>query len=222
MGREDSVNDLDDTVPDSEAVADALEPLSDGDALLVRGPAMSGKFEFTLRALAGLGDRAILVSTDDNAENVRTRYADYGDPGRLSVVDCVTRVHDSRVEDTEHVRYAASPQNLTEVGVKFTDLVETLRVIDPDSAAVGIHSISTLLMYWPVAKVYQFVRILLNQAQGCGWSVVAVLDDAATDEETVNTLSQPFDAVVDTRLGESGREFRLTTRAASESPWIRF
>lgn len=222
MGTDDAANDLDAT-PVPDAVADAVEVLSDGDAVLVRGPAMTGKFEFTLRALAALGDRGIAVSTDDNAESVRNRFAAHGDPDGLAVVDCVTRVHDSRVEDTDFVRYAASPQNLTEVGVKFTDLVETLRVQDPDRAAVGIHSLSTLLMYWPTAKIYQFARILLNQAQGCGWSVLAVLDDAATDEQTVNTLAQPFDAVVETRRTDEGHwEFKLSARDRPPTAWTRF
>lgn len=222
MGLEDSVNDLDDAPSAPDAVADALDGLPDGTAILVRGPAMSGKFEFTLRALTALGDRSIVVSTDDNAETIRDRFAEHGAPEDVSVVDCVTRAHDNRVEDTDQVRYAASPQNLTEVGVKFTDLVETLRVEDPARAAVGIHSLSTLLMYWPPAQIYQFTRVLLNQAQGCGWSVVAVLDDAATDEQTVNTLSQPFDAVVNTRLTDEAREFRLTARHSGPESWRPF
>lgn len=221
MAGEDTVSELDDAVPDG--VAEAVETLSDGDAVLVRGPAMTGKFEFTLRALGALGDRAIAVSTDDDAESVADEFAAYGDAERLAVVDCVTRVHDQRVEETDLVRYASSPQNLTEVGVKFTDLVETLRAQEPDRAAVGIHSLSTLLMYWPASRIYQFVRILLNQAQGCGWSVVAVLDDAATEEQTINTLAQPFDAVVETRRADDGtREFKLTARGQGPTEWIPF
>jgi KaiC/GvpD/RAD55 family RecA-like ATPase len=228
MGLEDSANDLGDATsaaPETPRPGAGIEP---GSAVLVRGPAMSGKFEFVLRALATLGDRSILVSTTNNAESARSRFAAFADPDHLGVVDCVTRAHDQHVEDSEFVRYASSPQNLTQVGVKFTDLVETVRESDPvsaeggDAIAVGVHSLSTLLMYWEVEQVYQFVRVLLTQAQSMGWTVVVVLDDAATDEQTVNTLSQPFDAVVNTRTTDTGREFRLRTRQGGVGEWTDF
>lgn len=216
MGPQDSGNDLEDSsLP--------LDSLSEGSAVLVRGPSMTGKYEFVLRALATVAERSILVSTSNNAESVRNQFADYGNPKNLGVVDCVTRVHNQDVEDSPYVRYASSPQNLTEVGVKFTDLVEALREDDPERVAVGVHSLSALLMYWEVEHVYRFVRVLLNQVQGFGWPAFCVLDDAATDEQTINTLAQPFDAVVDTRQGEgASREFRLRARGQQTTAWTSF
>lgn len=214
------------TGPRSEAGEPACSPLaslSDGSAVLVRGPAMTGKYELALRALATAADRSILVSTSNNAGSVRDRFAVHGAPETIGVVDCVTRVHDQRVEDSEYVRYAASPQNLTEVGVKFTDLVESIRDDDPTSVAVGVHSLSALLMYWEVEQVYRFVRVLLNQVQRFGWTAFCVLDDAATDEQTVNTIAQPFDAVVQTRQSaEVPREYRLQANGQQPTGWTSF
>lgn len=216
MGVEDTASDLEDSPLPPDA------PI-EGSAVLVRGPAMTGKYEFALRALAAYGERSILVSTSNNAESARDQFAAYGDPAALGVVDCVTRVHDRSVEDSEYVRYASSPQNLTEVGVKFTDLIETVEAADPARVAVALHSLSALLMYWDVEHVYRFLRVMLNQVQGFGWTAFAVLDDAATDEQTVNTLSQPFDAVVDTREGgETGREFRFRARGTPPTEWTAF
>lgn len=204
--------------------SDSLVPygaLAEGRAILVRGPAMTGKYDLVLRLLAAV-ERAILVSTSDAAERLRADFAAYGDPDALAVVDCTTRLQGDTREEDDDTRYAASPQNLTEVGVKFTDLVDSVREDDSEQVAVGVHSLSALLMYWEVERVFQFVRVLLNQVQGFGWGAVAVLDDAATDEQTVSTLTQPFDAVIETRMGDDGREFRTQGLGDGPSDWTAF
>lgn len=212
-----------DVTPDGGTAVSPVTSLSPGSAVLVRGPAMTGKYDLLLRVLATIGERSILVSTSNNAGSARDRFAVHGVPETLGVVDCVTRVHDRRVEEDEYVRYAASPQNLTEVGVKFTDLVETIRCDDPVCVAVGVHSLSALLMYWQAEQVYRFVRVLLNQVQALGWTAFCVLDDAAIDEQTVNTVAQPFDAIVDTRRGEEApREYRLQVNGQQPTAWTSF
>lgn len=216
MELEDTLFDLEDS---------PLSALTRGSSVLVRGPAMSGKYDLTLRLLAAAGERRLLVSTDDQVGRVRPEFATYGDPETLGVVDCATRLQaDSRDDDGDdpYIRYASSPQNLTEVGVKFTDLVETMEAEDVERVAVGVHSLSTLLMYWEPKRIYQFVRVLVNQSQGLGWPTVAVLDDAATDDQTVNTLTQPFDLVIDTRATDDGNEYRVRGAGYEPTDWTPF
>lgn len=193
--------------------------LQHGRAVLIRGPAMTGKYDLLLELLSALAARSILVSTSRQAEGARADFAAYGDPDQLWVADCASRIHGREPESSDRVRYASSPRNLTEVGVKFTEL---LGCIEADGeAAVGVHSISELVMYTDVQQVYQFLTVLLAECRGVGWPMVAVVDDAAVGDQSINTLTEPFDVVVSTRRTDH-RELRYCDSTGEESGWAPF
>lgn len=192
-----------------------------GNSVLVCGPAISGKYNLLLTLLAATDGEPLLVSTSRRADRARTVFESYGDAERLAVVDCVTRVQGDEGTEGPLLRYAASPKNLTEIGVKFTDLVDTFEKRDVGSAVVGIHSLSELLMYSNVEHVFQFLRIMGAECRNLDWPLVAVVDDAAVGEEAVATLRQPFDTIVSTRITDNGnREFAVTSD--SEPEWRPF
>lgn len=196
--------------------------LAQGGTLLVRGPAMSGKYGLLLRLLGALADCGVLISTSRQVSGARSDFADYGDPNCLGVVDCASHVQGQATSEDGLVRYASSPKNLTEIGVKFTDLIDTIQDEGTDNAAVGIHSLSELLMYGETEQVYQFLRVLLAECQALGWPTVAVIDDAAAGEEAVTALSQPFDAVITTRREADGRAFQYRASDGAPSDWTAF
>ena len=210
-----------------EPTADLLDSampiaeLAAGRSVLIRGPAMSGKYDLLLRLLGSLADRSILVSTSRQQRGARADFEEYGDPDAFGIVDCASRVQGRDEVGGDLVRYASSPKNLTEVGVKFTDLVDQFQEDGDESAAVGVHSVSELLMYGETEQVYQFLRVLLAEAQGLDWPAVAVVDDDAAGEQAVTTLSQPFDAVISTRRDDDGRSFRYHDDSES-SEWVGF
>ena len=206
-------------VPDS---AIPLDELAAGRSVLIRGPAMSGKYDLLLRLLGALADCSILVSTSRQNRGAREDFADYGDPDCFGVVDCASRVQGQDDDGGELVRYASSPKNLTEVGVKFTDLVDRFRDDGIERAAVGVHSVSELVMYSGTEQVYQFLRVLLAESRGMDWPAVAAVDDDAAGEQAVNTLTEPFDAVITTRRHEEGRAFRYRESAGEPTDWIGF
>ncbi len=94
--------------------------------------------------------------------------------------------------------------------------------MDGQDAAVGVHSLSQLLMYWEPDRIYQFTRVLLGQARSQDWPVLAVLNPTMHDEQVVHTLLDPFDTIVNTRISETDREFRVRDRTAPPSDWRSF
>lgn len=192
-----------------------------GTSFLVVGPPMTGKYQLLLEVLA-TAERAILVSTGEPADRVREDFAGVGDPGALSVVDCVSRERGADAPDIDRVKYAATPQNLTDVGVKFTELAEAYQAESDATAAVGVHSLSQILMYWDAERVYRFARVLVGQVSNAGWVTVATLNGSAHDEQTLHTLYEPFDAIVETREADGERQCRMRTRRADPTPWTSF
>lgn len=196
--------------------------LTDADSVVIAGPPMSGKYQLMHRLFGAAGQRAIVLSTGHDAETVRTDYTETTghDAETVGIVDCVTREQGADVVDTELTKYASSPKNLTELGVKFTELAEAFEAY-PETT-VGLHSLSQLLMYWDADRIYQFVRVLLGRTRSQKWLTVAVINSTMHDERTLHTLLDPFETVVDTRTTDDGWEMRLRNRNASPTPWQQF
>jgi hypothetical protein len=147
-------------------------------------------------------------------------------PGEsIGIVDCVTRQQGiDAVEETDTVKYANSPDNLTRIGVKFTDIVDVFQEHPIDGqTGVGIHSLSQLLMHSDLKKVYQFLQVLTGQIRSAGWFGAAVIDISDSDHDRYETLSHHFDGLVETRENYAGcREFRVRGLGPQTTEWSTF
>ena len=195
--------------------------LTETGSIIIAGPPMTGKYELMHRIFGARADHALVLSTGHDADGVRGDYESItGNDGEsVGVIDCVSREQGSDVEDSEFTKYVSSPKNLTDLGVKFTELADAMADSEP---TVGLHSLSQLLMYWEADRIYQFTRVLLSQTQNEGWPTIAVINSTMHDEQTIHTLLDPFDTVVDTRTKDEGRELRIRGRLSSPTPWQQF
>lgn len=195
--------------------------LTDTPSIILTGPPMSGKYELMHRIFGARADRALVLSTGHDAQTVRTDYESLtgNDGDAIGIVDCVSREQGADVEDTALTKYISSPKNLTDLGVKFTQLTEAMADAE---LTVGLHSLSQLLMYWEADRIYQFTRVLLGQTQNEHWPTIAVINETMHDEQTIHTLLDPFETVVDTRTTDDGRELRIRGRLSSPTPWQQF
>ena len=213
----------------SEAVEDdALADVPADAAVLIAGPPMTGKYQLLVRLLRLHADRVVFITTKNGYERIRDDFRDAVGPfdeSRLGIVDCLSYHQSVDVDEvTGPVRFTDSPENLTRIGVKFTELFDGF-MEDPDAGnvGVGIHSISQLLMHSEMKTVYQFLQVLVGQVRNTGNLFVAVLDSASTDDETLTSLQTHFDGLITTRENEAGsREFRLRGLSPSATPWTAF
>jgi KaiC/GvpD/RAD55 family RecA-like ATPase len=196
------------------------EPLSPGESLLVSGPPMTGKYTVMLRLLAATADDLVVVSTDTQAATVRRDVHELAGlpPESVGVVDCAGTADDEGGDDL--VRHVGSPENLTQLGIQFTSLTEQFE--DREHVAVGLSSLSTLLMYWDAQRVYQFLRVFLDRVEDLSWSCVSVVGSTMHDEQTLHTLYDPFDAIIETRETDDGRELRRRGRLDAPTDWEAF
>lgn len=191
-------------------------------AILVTGPPMTGKYELLLGLLARQADRGIVITTKHGADRVIRDYrAVAGDvpDSRIGVVDCVRR-HETLEEDGT-IRYAESPENLTRIGVKFTELFERF-YDDEGHAAVGVHSLSHLLMHTDVSNVYKFLQVLTGHVRSVDWFHASVLDTSVLEAEQMATIQQQFDGLIETREGDDGRREFRTRGLAPDADWTPF
>ncbi len=186
---------LPDVLPDTE--------LSPGTNVLISGPSLSGKRTLAYEILAvgaNSGQGSIVVTTKDSAEKVLSAFADLveGEPP-IGVVDCVTKQRGiGAVEDDSTVKYASSPVDMTGIGIKLSEFLEEFhdgRGLTENR--ILLHSISTLLMYSNLQTVFRFLHVFTGRIQSVDGVGVYVIDSTAHDAQTMNTLKQLFDAVIE-------------------------
>jgi KaiC/GvpD/RAD55 family RecA-like ATPase len=208
-----------------EVPLEIFDDVDPGTNLLVTGPPMTGKYTLLLELLTRSSDAIVVITTKNGGEKIRT---DLGalrdiDPTHVGVVDCVSQQRDvDNVTETETSKFVSSPKNLTQIGVEFTDLFERFHERE-HRTRVGLHSASQLVMYANLRQVYQFLQVLTGKIQSAGWIGGVVLDSTAHDEQTIYTLQELFDGVVETRESSEGRrEMRVRGLAAEATPWQPF
>lgn len=194
--------------------------------LVVAGPPMTGKYALMLSILAHYTEDTIVISTRNGASRVVQDFEEVAGgarQGRIGVVDCVPTTDGLAEPETELVKHAGSPENLTRIGVKFTELFEVFHDAGSGtSVGVGVHSISQLLMHSGLKNVYQFLQVLTGQVRAADWLCVAVMDTNA-DEEELQTIYHHFDGIVETRENDAGeRELRVRGLSPTVSDWTAF
>jgi RecA-superfamily ATPases implicated in signal transduction len=185
-----------------------------GTNILVTGPPLTGKrrvvFEILARGVTS-GEGAVVVTTRDSSdrvlESIGSLTPDVGS-SNVGVVDCVTQHLGQSVSDTDSVSYASSPEDMTGIGIGFSELLKEFRDRrDLQQNRIALDSLTTLLFYSDPQTVFQFVHVVTSRVKDVGALGVHTIESTAHDAETVNTIRQLFDGVIE--FDESGK---LSTR----------
>lgn len=185
----------------SELENATVEP---GTNILVSGPPLSGKRRLALDVLArgaSDGDGSVIVTTRDSADRVLADFETLlAEPERahVGIVDCVTQHQGRSTSDTEFVKYASSPTDMTGIGIKFSEFVEEFYIERGlERNRVAVDSLSTLLMYSDIQTVFRFMHVMTSRIDDADAIGIHVIESTAHDREDLNTLKQLFDGVVE-------------------------
>jgi KaiC/GvpD/RAD55 family RecA-like ATPase len=179
-----------------------------GTNLLLEGPALSGKTDVGYGVLchgAENGEGSLVVTNRDSAERVRAeRAALFEHDTPVGLVDCVTK-HQGQgsIVDSEMVQYASSPDDMTGIGIKFSELLQDFyNDLGFKRNRALFVSVSTLLMYSNVQTVFRFLHVFTSRVENAGALGLYVIEADAHDDQATSTLSQLFDGVV--RVDDDG------------------
>ncbi|WP_434522220.1 RAD55 family ATPase [Halorubrum sp. AS12] len=172
-----------------------------GTNILLTGPPLSGKRSIMMDILAAGTDRdegAIVVTTKDGADRVlrdyekRTPYE--GKP--VAVVDCVTRQQGGDIRESDRIKYASSPVDMTGIGIKLSEFLQAFGDRGIERNRVMVHSLSTLLMYSDLQTVFRFLHVFTGRVQSVDGLGLYSIDSTAHDDQAMNTLKQLFDGII--------------------------
>jgi KaiC/GvpD/RAD55 family RecA-like ATPase len=179
-----------------------VDEVRPGTNLLVSGPPLSGKAALGYELLehgARAGEGSIVVTNTDSAERVRADVPSLFDHGApVGVVDCVTK-HQGHgtIADTALVQYVSSPEDMTGIGIKASRLLEEFyRERGVTRNRVLFRTVSTLLHYADVQTVFRFLHVFTSRLESADALGLFVVEAGAHDEQTMNTISQLFDGVL--------------------------
>lgn len=202
-----------------------IDGVPPGTNLLVGGPAMSRKREIARRLVAeGLeaGECGVGVSTRDSADRLLADSAALERAvaeGRAGIVDSVTRERGGSYRESKYVRYVASPGDITDIGIRTTGFFEEFDRRETP-VRTSVVSISTMLMYVDLRRVFRFMNVITGRVQQHDWLGAAVLE--TEDRTAFDTFAPLFDGMVQTRVDDdSGNvELRVLGLEDASTAWI--
>lgn len=172
-----------------------------GTNILLSGPPLAGKRWSAMETLAvgaGRDEGTIVVSTRDSAARVRELFAPLvDDDTAVAVVDAITQ-HIGRSTDTEMTKYAASPRDMSDIGVTFSEFIQSFYTEQQrEHTRVLVDSLTTLLLYSNLQTVFRFLHVFTSRVGSVDGLGLYTVDSTAHDGETLSTLEQLFDATID-------------------------
>ena len=179
-----------------------IEP---GTNVLIAGPPLTGKRQLAFDILASgaaRGDGSIVVTTKDSARKILEEFDEIRNEDgiqNVGIVDCVTKQRGiGTVENDPRIKYASSPVDMTGIGIKLSEfLQEFYEVRTLTENRILLHSVSTLLMYSNLQTVFRFLHVFTGRVQSADALGIYVIDSTAHDDQTMNTLKQLFDGVIE-------------------------
>lgn len=222
--------DVDATLEDVEPEAigiDTLEPadIPPGTNILVAGPAMTGKRRVGVDIITGSASRtACIISTKQSASAVDRSFraaVEAPEEWDLSIIDCTGRQPGLQGVSTR-VTQVASPSDLTGIGIALTGLLQEWDHGDVENPRVQLHSVSTLLMYTNLKRVFRFLHVIGGRLHQSNAVSVFTLDTTSHGGDHYNRLAYLFDAVVEIRESDDGREFRVRGGDFGPRSWTAF
>lgn len=201
-----------------------VERLGSG-TFLLSGPAMSGKYELLLDLLTeGFehGEGGLAITANQGAasivEDIEARYGSV--PDRLRVVDCVSENQGTTSGGSnDRITYVSSPADLTGIGIRFSEQLGQFTETEIDRIRVGFYSLSTLLMYTELETVFRFVHVISGRIDSVDALGVFALDPTTHEDNTVSTLKQLFDGMIEVRETEGERQVRLVNVPDAPEGW---
>lgn len=198
------------------SVEELAATLPDEGAILLSGPPMTGKYDLLIELIAAAEERSIVLSTKYGASRVvEDLHAAELDPDvPIGVVDAVVAPSDgAEPPNADHVEQVEGPENLTSLGVAYSELADRMAGDGPDGRLfVGIHSLAQLVLSNDLQSVYQFLQVVTGELRTAGWSGVAVVDEPLTTAEDPGVLEHHFDCVIEIDRQDTDRRYRVRNR----------
>jgi len=204
-----------------------------GTNVLVLAPAMSYADQLAYALIRPLeGEYSIVLSTNERAAEVIDFFKLSGADKRfIGVIDAITKSSTPSIADTQRLMFVSSPTDLTGIGIKFSNMIETIFGGDFSEGEAGlfpppirfcVNSVSTLLMYRRLEVLYQFLHVLtakLKKIEGVG---IYILNSESFDDKTLSLIKQLMNCVIEVKVEQHISYLRVQGIRGVSGEWLKF
>lgn len=204
-----------------------------GTNILILAPPMSYADQLAYALIKPLqGEFSIVLSTNERASEVVDYFKVAGADKRfVGVIDAITKSSTPSIADTTRLMFVSSPTDLTGIGIKFSNMIETIFEGDFSEGEAGlfpppvrfcVNSISTLLMYRRLEVFYQFLHVLtakLKKIEGVG---IYLLNSESFDEKTLSLIKQLMNCVIEVKMEQNITYLRVMGIRGVSGDWLKF
>ena len=208
----------------------AIGSIKKGSNIMIIGPPMSGK-EIILNHIMYHGavhnDNAVVkVTTRYPASHVFEWFDDNNIPlplSKIGIIDCVAKTLGKEVAETENVKIANSPVDLTGIGVKISHFFEEF-IMKKNIPNIQLHvdSLSALMMYSNLQTVFRFLHVFTGRIKAAGALGLFLVEDGMHDEKDIVTLKQLFDGMVEIKSENDVTFLRVVGLSPKPTQWFEF
>ncbi|KCZ72489.1 RecA-superfamily ATPase possibly involved in signal transduction [Candidatus Methanoperedens nitroreducens] len=207
----------------------AIGGIKKGSNIMLIGPPMSGK-EVILYYIMYQGvknDNAIItVTTRESATHILEWFKEHEldmPLSRVGMVDCVTKTFVGTVVESENIKIASSPVDLTGIGVKISQFLEEY-FMKKNIRKVQLHinSLSTILMYSNIQTVFRFLHVFTGRIKAMGAMGIYVIESGMHDEQAIATLKQLLDGVIEIKSEDDKNFIRIVGLSTKPTPWFEY
>jgi hypothetical protein len=204
-----------------------------GTNILTLAPPMSQADQLAYALTRPLtGEYAIVLSTNERAAEVVDAFKAAGADKRfIGVIDAITKSSTPSIIDTPRLMFVSSPTDLTGIGIKFSNMIETIfegnfsegeAGLFPPPIRFSVNSISTLLMYRRLEVLYQFLHVLtakLKKIEGVG---IYLLNSESFDDKTLSLIKQLMQCVIEVKVEQNINYMRIRGLHGVSGDWMKF
>lgn len=213
-----------------EELDKAIGGIKKGSNIMLIGPPMSGK-KLILNHILYHGT----VQDDSAVIKVTTRYPashvfEWFEENNLSlpsskigIVDCVIKTLGKEAVETENIKIASSPVDLTGIGVKISQFFEEF-FMKKKLRKIQLHvdSLSTLMMYSNIQTVFRFLHVFTGRIKSAGALGIYLLEEGMHEEKDVVTLKQLFDGLIEIKSENDANFIRVVGLTSKPTPWLEY
>jgi hypothetical protein len=204
-----------------------------GSNILILAPPMSYAEQLAFALVRPLpGEYSIILSTNERASEVVDYFKQNGSDKRfVGVIDAITKSSTPAIADTQRLMFVTSPTDLTGIGIKFSNMIESIFEgkfsegepgLFPPPIRFCINSISTLLMFRRLEILYQFLHVItakLKKTEGVG---IYLINKESFDDKTISLIKQLMTAVIEIKVTDDGNYLRIQGIRGVAMEWQKF
>jgi KaiC/GvpD/RAD55 family RecA-like ATPase len=206
----------------------AIEGIKKGSNIMLMGPPMSGKEVILYQIMyngAINGNAIINVTTNESANHILERFKEKKlelPLDRIGIIDC-TKNPGIAVTESENIKIASSPVDLTGIGVKISQFFDEFLIKKKiQKNQLHINSLSTILMYSNIQISFRFLHIHTGRIKSAGALGIYLVDRGMHDEKTLAILKQLFDGIIEIESENYKNFIRIIGLSSKPSPWFEY